>query len=199
MATPSAEEDPRHSAFLDLCLLYGDFHRPVFLQAILRWFVESAGRDELDSLRRAIRDRTKLLRRGGRKGRPREENDWNWLRSSAQLVWQREVLGWSWPKIAAAAGMKPTKPNLRTLQNRRDRYAMLLWRATPGRCDDPKKLARILEAKSIQRLYRSRAALPFDTHPEECKKIVLKLAPRGLRVAAGELKRLVFLHGKLKE
>jgi len=184
MASPTTQEDPRHARFLDLCLLYGDFNRPLFLRAILHSFVESAGPAELETLRRAIRDRAESLRRRDKGGRPRAERDWKWIRAAAQLVWQREILDWPWPKIAAAAGLKPTRPNFRTLEFRRDRYALLVWQALPGRSDRPGKLRRMLDAKPIQRLLRSRLALPFDTHPKECKKLVLKLAPRGLHLAA---------------
>ena len=187
MASPTAPEDTRHARFLDLCLLYGDFNRPLFLRAFLHSFVESSSPAELEALRRAIRDRAKSLKRGGKEGRPRAERDWKWIRAAAQLVWQREILDWPWPKIAAAAGLKPTKPNLRTLEFRRDRYALLIWQALPGGANDPHKLRRMLDAKPIQRLLRSSLALPFDTHPEECKKIALKLALRGLHLAASLL------------
>ncbi|HKO03794.1 MAG TPA: hypothetical protein VJW51_03550, partial [Candidatus Acidoferrales bacterium] len=120
--------DP-HATLHDLCLAYGDFNRPVFLEAILRWFVDSADPKELAALRRAIRDRAKVLTHGGKGGRPRAEHDPNWLRRSAQLAWQKDILHWTWPKIAATAGIKPTLANIRTLQNRRDRFALLVWRA----------------------------------------------------------------------
>lgn len=187
MIARTTEEDPSHARFLDLCFLYSDFNRPVFLEAILHCFIESAGPSELKSLRRGIRDREKALPRNGRKGRPRAEHDWNWIRRSARLAWQREILHWSWSGIAAAAGMKPTKPNIRTLHNRLDRYAVLVWKATPGPSSEPDVLAKTLQARHIQLLFRSRTALPFDTHPEECRKIVLKLAPRGKEVVANEL------------
>jgi len=187
MAAPTTDEDPRHARFLDLCLLYGDFNRPVFLEAILQSFIESASPSELKSLRHAIRDRENALRRSGKKGRPRAEHDWDWIRHSAQLAWQKEILHWSWRRIATAAGMKPTKPNIRTLHNRLDRYAALIWKTTPGPSSEPEVLAETLQARHIQRLCRSRTALPFDTHPEECKRIVLKLAPRGKAVVASEL------------
>lgn len=191
MAAPTTEEDPRHAQFLDLCLLYGDFNRPVFLEAILQSFIESASPTELKSLRRAIRDRENALRRNGRKGRPRAEESWDWLCSTLKLVWQRDIEGWSWSKIALANGIKPTGDNIRTLQKRRDLYAMLVWRALPGRTDNRKELMQMLNRKALQLLLRSRVALPFDTHPEECRKIVLALASRGLGVAGNELNRFV--------
>ncbi|HKO06050.1 MAG TPA: hypothetical protein VJW51_14930 [Candidatus Acidoferrales bacterium] len=184
MPPPAIEEDPRHAQFLDLCLLYGDFNRPVFLEAILRFFVEAAGAKELAALRRAVRDRAKTIRSGGRNRRPRGEESRAWLRATLRLVWLREVEHWTWPKIAAAAGMKPTKPNIRTLQRRCDHFAVLVWRATHGRGDHPKALRKMLEAKPVQRWYRSQLGLPFDSHPEECKRLVRILVSRGLHLAA---------------
>jgi hypothetical protein len=189
---PTSEEDSRHAQFLNLCLLYGDFNRPVFLEAILRWFVDSASPAELAALRRAIRDRAKSPTHTGKKGRPPADLNWKWICQAAQLVWQREILHWTWRKVAAAAGLKPTKPNFRTLQLRRDRYALLVWGTTAAvgsRDNQPVSLARALEAKSFQRIFRSRLALPFNSHPEESKRIVLALAPRGLHLAANLLSR----------
>src|SRR5208282_4414890 len=111
-------------------------------------------------------------------------HDQDWIRRSLQILWQREILHWPWRKIAAAAGLKPTRPNIRTLRRRCDLYALLVWRATPGRGDDPKALSRMLEAKPIQRWCRSHLGLPFDTHPEECKRLVRSRADRGLHLAA---------------
>ncbi len=36
-----------HGPFRDMCLIYGDFHRTVFLQEIINWFVGSASKAEL--------------------------------------------------------------------------------------------------------------------------------------------------------
>ena len=190
MTSPTTEEDPRHARFLDLCLLYGDFNRPVFLEAILRWFVESADAKELAALRRAIRDRANALKRYGKRGRPLAEHHPDWIRRSLQIVWQREILHWPWRKIAAAAGLKFTKNNIRTLQNRCDRYALLVWHTLPDHAGRPHALARLLDSKSIQRVLRSRLSLPFGTHPEESKRLVRTLVDRGLHVAASDFRSL---------
>lgn len=181
--------NPRHARFLDLCVLYADFNRPVFLEAILQWFVESASPGELKALRHAIRERAKALRRHAKKGRPRAEESWTWIRSTLKLVWQKEILGWSWHEIATAVGLKPSRPNLRTLQLRRDLYALLVWEGLPGRTDDPEGFNKMLDSKPIQRTLCSRLSLPFDTHPKECKQLVLALAPRGLALQASRMRR----------
>ncbi len=190
MTSPTIEEDPRHAPFLDLCLLYGDFNRPLFLEAILRSFVESAEAKEVAALRRAIRGRAKHLKQNRKKGRPSAEHDPDWIRRSLQIVWQREILHWPWRKIAPAAGLKPTKGNIRTLQNRCDRYSLLVWHALPTRAGQPQALKRLLQSKPIQRMLHSRISLPFHTHPQECKRLVLVLASRALHLAAKLPRRL---------
>ena len=54
-----------HATLHDLCLVYGDFNRPAFLEAFPRWLLDSADVGELAALRRALRDRAKALSRGG--------------------------------------------------------------------------------------------------------------------------------------
>ena len=188
MAVSSHPDDPRHSEFLDLCLLYGDFNRPVFLKAIRHCFLESASTAELESLRRAFRDRAKSLRQHVKKGRPRAEQSAAWISSTLKLVWMRDIEGKSWRQIAQAAGLKPTRPNLRTVQVRRDLFAVLVLKALPPRTDDPAHLDNFLDNKRVQLLLRSRLALPFLTHPRESRKIVQVLVSRGLTLEAARLR-----------
>jgi len=190
MTVSSPEDDSCHSEFLNLCLFYGDFNRPAFLEAIRHWFIESASAAELKSLRSAIRDRAAALRRQHKKGRPRAEQSPAWISSTLKLVWMHDVEGKSWRKIASAIGLRPTDDNLRTLRNRRDHYAMLVWREVAGRGGGPEALSGMLESKHFQRLLRSKLALPFDSHPAECKKLVLAIAPRGLEAVSKESSRL---------
>ena len=189
MSSPTRAPDFRHAQFLDLCLLYGDFNRHLFLKAILQSFVDSASPAELKTLRRAIHDRANTMKRNTRKGRPRAEQDPHWIRRSLQIVWQKEILHWPWRRIAAAAGLKFTKANVRTLQIRRDLYAQLVHHALPPFPDQPHALARLLDSKPIQRALRSRLFLPFDSHPEECRRIVLALASQEKQTAFLEVAR----------
>jgi hypothetical protein len=165
-----------------------EMRRSVFLEA-LAWISSSATPAQLQALRRAIVHRLKSLKHTA-KGRPRAEESRQWREATAKLVWQREVEGWPWPQVAEAAGLKPTKPNLRTLQNRRDHYALLLWKQLPAAADDAQSLRRLLESKRLQRQLQSCLALPFNQHPAKCRQLVLKLAPIGLRAAANEFSRL---------
>jgi len=190
MTSPATDEHPGRSHFLDLCILYGDFNRPVFLAAFLQSFLGSASPDELKSLRRAIRDRGKALRRNRSKGRPRTGQSWNWICSTLKLIWEHDINRRSWREIASAAGIKSTEHTTRAFQKRRDHYAMLIWEALPGRIEQPGELGRMLNSRPVQRLLRSRLALPFDTHPQECRKIVLALAPRGQEICLNELTRI---------
>jgi hypothetical protein len=181
--------EARHGHFRDLCMLYGDFNRPVFLEEVLN-FLRGAGEQELISIRERIQRRAKQLRTGGKKGRPRGQDDPNWRGQALKQVWQREIFGWSWPKIASAARMNPTKPNIRTLQRRREEVAEMIWRKLPAYTDLP-DLERLLSQKDVQTLLRFEVGLPFKTNPEECQKLILKLAPLGLKVAADSLTRSV--------
>jgi len=183
--------DP-HEILLNLCLAYGDFNRPAFLEAIRHWFVNSASPSELAELRRAIRDRANDLKHTSKKGRPIAAHDPVWIRRALQIVWQKEILHWHWRKIAAASGLKPTKDSIRTLQNRCDRYALLVWNAIPpvvSSGDHRRAFSKMLDSKPIQRLLRSRLSLPFHTHPRESRRLVQSLTARGANLAAKQLSR----------
>jgi hypothetical protein len=114
-ATVDDSEELRHGHFRDLCMLYGDFNRPVFLEEVLI-FLRSANKEEIATIRRSGQRRTEILRHGGRRGRPRAHDDPDWLHKAFMEIWQKEILGWTWQKIASEAGMEPSKPNIRTLQ-----------------------------------------------------------------------------------
>ena len=68
-----------HGPFRDMCLAYGDFCRPIFLETIRDWFIRNANKTELAELRKAISARSANLGKGGRRGRPRAKDDHNWL------------------------------------------------------------------------------------------------------------------------
>jgi hypothetical protein len=183
-------DEDGHGPFRDSCVIYGDFYRPVFLEEFVRWFVRSADKAELAVLRKAVRVRAAAIRKGGKRGRPRARDDDEWLIKAKVETWQRHILGWSWPQIAIEAGLEPTRPNCRTLQRRQDEFAAMIWRALPPYAEQPERLKTLLESKAIQQLLWVRVGLPFKTHPEECKKIVLALAPRGLKAQADIITRI---------
>jgi hypothetical protein len=191
------EKDPLdydpHGHFRDLCMLYGDSNRPVFLNEIREWFIRGANKQELSEIRKAVGARAKGLRGGGKRGRPRARDDENFLIRARLTAWRRVVLRWTWKQIVREAGLKATKPNERTVQRRVDYLAAMIWRALPDArlAEDAERLRKILELKPIQDLLRFEVGLPFRDHPEECKKIVLELAPRGLKASAEITARLV--------
>src|SRR5215469_6312366 len=182
-----------HGRFRDICLVYGDFYRDVFLEQIKEWFISSASNEELAAIRRSVTARAQTLRhQSGKRGRPRGEDSEEFLYQARLVAWRRIICKWKWERVTEAAGLVPSKPNIRTIQRRLDYLAGMIWRALPQtqHADHPEKLERDLEAASLQRWIRSKTGLPFDTHPEECKKIVLKLAPRGLSATAEIISRL---------
>jgi hypothetical protein len=94
----------------------------------------------------------------------------------------------------------------RTLSRRVDRYSAIIWRACidlgswKPHDDERSNLARIEEdlrrAETLRAWLWAKAALPFgrlqgSDFTEGCTKIVLTLAPRGEKAAAGEIVRRV--------
>jgi len=133
-------------------------------------------------------------RERGNKGRPRADRDSDWIAKAGRLAWQRHVRAWSWRKIAEHAGFRPLdgdwKTIERTLRRWVDQYAALVWSAIPLRARGPEGLREgCLDDAATQYCLRDKALLPFNLHPEPCKKLVLKLAPRGQRVHARNLVR----------
>jgi hypothetical protein len=128
----------------------------------------------------------------GRRGRPRAHSDRDWIAKAGREAWQRHVLGWNWRKIAEHAGLRPSKENWqgveRILRRRMDQYAALVWNAIPLAARGPAGLREgSLDDRTTQYCLRDKAGLPFDSHPDQCKKLVLKLARRGQKIQARNL------------
>lgn len=206
-ATPDATLDfdaDGHGPFRDLCVVYGDFHRPVFLQVIINWFVRSASKTELAALRKAISLRSNDVGRGGKRGRPRGRDDADWLVKAKVTAWHRIVDGWTWKRIAESGGLKPNHKNIRTVERtlarRRDQYAAVIWQACVeaavwrnGDSDEIhlQRLESALETMRFRQLLWIRAGL-FGPSSDPgwicgCKNIVLTLALRGGDAAGKEL------------
>jgi hypothetical protein len=213
-----------HGMFRDLCAIYGDSHRPIFLSQILEYFLRTANQAELKAIRKAVQGRERRFRDRGRsvglgeqfdaewlkqanvrltpvargdreqsnRGRPRAHSDSDWIAKAGRVAWQRHVFGWAWRKIAEYAGLKPSDENWeaieRTLRRWVDQYAALVWRAIPLRARGPEGLCEgSLDDRQIQYCLKDKAGLPFQSHPEQCKKLVLKLAHRGAKAHARSL------------
>ncbi len=193
-----------HGPFRNMCLVYGDFHRTVFLQEIINWFIRSASKAELAALRKAVSLRSADVRKGGKRGRPRGRDDADWLVRVKIAAWRRIVERWTWRRIAESEGLKPNRRNIRTIERtltrRQDQYAAIIWEACSMAgvwktgADSDTNRARLEKGLETQRLRLwlwSKAGLPFKELSEGCKKIVLALVPRGGEAAGRELAQLL--------
>lgn len=202
--TPLDFDADGHGPFRDLCLIYGDFHRNVFLQEIINWFVGSASKAELAALRKAVSLRSADVGKGGKRGRPRGRDDADWLVKVKVEAWHRIVDDWTWWKIAESEGLKPTTRNIRTIERtlsrRQDHYAAIIWDACSmagvwkPSADTNTNFARLEEGLKTQHLRQwlwLKTGLPLKELPEGCNKIVLALAPRGGETAGKELVQLL--------
>jgi len=193
-----------HGHFRDLCLVYGDFHRAVFLQEIITWFLHNASKAELACLRKAVAARAGKISKGGRRGRPRAQEDSDWLLAARRIVWRRIVDGWTWPRVAEMEGMRPDKKNFhtieRTLGRRRDRFAALIWKACSDfslwRAGDSsevnlERLHRALESQQFRQYLWVKAGLFGPSADgkwiDGCGKIIERLYFRGQTAADEEL------------
>ena len=175
-------DEHHNDSFRDLCMLYADFNRPVFLEQILR-FVASYGasKAELSAIRAAVQKRTKQLAKRGKRGRPRAAESDAWMQKAITAAFRKHVLGWNWPRVTESIGMKPTKPNIRTVQRRERQFAEWIADSMPAESLETsitggrysmKLRDGALDSPRNRYWLRSKTGLPFDTRPEECKKIV---------------------------
>lgn len=222
-AIPEVSEDATldmdtdgHGPFRNMCLIYGDFHRTVFLQEIIDWFIRSASNTELAALRRAVALRSNALPKGSKRGRPRARDDSDWLVAVKTDAWRRIVEDRTWKNIAESEGLKPSRGDLRTIERtrtrRQDEYAAIIWGAAThadvwrGADTLESNLRRLSEAMDTPR-FRQRlwvkAALFGPSSDSEwiegCKKIVLTLTPRGGRAAGAELIRIIRYRKKKRQ
>jgi hypothetical protein len=186
-------EHPAIERFRGDCMLFLDFNRPVLLEEVDR-FIWSATNDELPTLRKAIAERTKVLRaRPGRRGRPRGDRDEKQKRRNFKVAWRHHVVEQTWRQIAEADGLRPTKENFRTLQRRRDSYAAVVWdalrNALSGADPSPERIKLALEDLKTQQWLQGEAGLPFGVAPGECKALVETLVPFGRKESGNEFGR----------
>jgi hypothetical protein len=181
MSARPPDDDP-HGKFRDLCLLYGDFNRAIFLEEILNFIAGfGATAAELSAIRTAVQQRAKQLPKRPRKGRPRAEEDREWMQRAVAAAYRKHVLGWSWSRVTESLGMKPTKPNMRTVQRQIVQVTEAIADAIPPECWETvlvggrykKKLREgALDSKRLRLWLTSKLGLRFDTRPDECKKLV---------------------------
>jgi hypothetical protein len=68
--------------------------------------------------------------------------------------------------------------------------AAKIWRLLPPGCEGGKALEKFLQYRGNQDLLRWETGLPFNSKPDECRRIVLKLAPRGLDAEVAIVERM---------
>jgi hypothetical protein len=175
----------RTTGFEITSFVYRHFHRPVLIQEILR-FIDASDPAEMSAIRGAIQSRTKAYRGHRKKGRPAAEKDPEFKRLALTQAWQTHVLGWDWKRVVGAEGRSATKTSHRTLQRRLDKLAGILYDTLPvwAKGHEVKgykclPLEEALADPRIQQTIRMKIELPFDSHPDECRKIVFGLARRG--------------------
>jgi len=193
-----------HGPFRDMCLAYGDFYRPIFLETIRDWFIRNANKTELAELRKAISARSANLGKGGKRGRPRAKDDHNWLMGAKTAAWRRLIDRWTWRRIAESEGTKLNPRNIRvverTLSRRQDQYAAIIWNACSqtgtwrsgvGIDANLKRLRDALETARFRQWLWTKAGLFGPSSNAEwtdgCKKIVLGLVGRGEKAAGRNL------------
>jgi hypothetical protein len=181
----------------------------VFLEEILGFISSSiTSRGEIEAIRSALRKSEERIKERQRmkRGRPRAWDNEAWIQTAMTAAFRRRVLDWTWPKVTESMRLKPTKPNIRTIQRRELRFAELIFDAIPpvGAWEDDghygKKLKpEILDRKPVQQWIMSKTGLPFDDRPGECKKMVLALAPLGLKASTDSwLRQIRELYRKKK-
>lgn len=199
-------EGDGHDGFRDVCMVCMDFAhlRPIFLSQIL-CFVRGADKHDLAIIGKSVRERAKSRDLWKKRGRPRAQDDDRLSYRARKVVWLRHVEGKTWRQIAEALGMpiieanKNTEGNIKTvswtLQRLENYIAAKIWKAMY-----PSYVVRqgeqrgelkpgVLEHKPAQQWLWIKAGLPFRERPEECKKIVKALWPRGLRAATEQDQR----------
>jgi hypothetical protein len=202
-ARPGISGD-RHKRFRELCVVYGDSCRQVFLDEFVMWFVRFATKSELGRLSREIATQSRRIDQNRKpKGRPRAEDLPSWLGNARDAAFKRIVYGWSWARIARSEGKKPSKPNIQTLKNRQDRYAGIIWevcsetgvwQSGSGTEADIVRLRNSLETTMFRMVLCRRALLPFSIFrgqdlTAECEKVVMTLAPQGGKIVGRQFVR----------
>jgi len=186
----SPNADP-HAKFRELCILYGDFNRGVFLEEILNFIAGfGATKTELSAIRTAVQKRTRRLAKRPQRGRPRAGESDAWMQKALTAVYRKRVLGWSWSRVTESSGMKPTKPNIRTVQRQSEQVAEIIADAIPAEWWETvvvsgrygRKLREgALDSRKLRLWLISKTGLRFDTRPEECKNV----AEASLRMSGG--------------
>lgn len=194
--------DP-HGSFKGLFTMCGDFGnlRPVAQEQTIL-FITEANHAELAAIRKAVAAREK---RGwhSHRGRPGifKENDLS--ARALRAVWMRYVERKKQGDISQALGMPDNSPDAKGTSVRRleDYLAAMIYKAFRPEWQVHVGLGLeqyeydikpgILDDKTVQTYLQSQTGLPFNSHPEECKRIVTNLWPRRIPAYWKQLERHV--------
>jgi hypothetical protein len=196
----SERDRKEHGGFREICMVMGDFpaNRPLFLEQVVL-FIRGTDQRELGAIRRVITERRRTVRRPER-GRPDVRNDEKIMARAREASWRRIVRMQSEEEIAGVLGMAIVAPvrgaggrievpgNInsikRQLQRLEDYLSAAIWNAISPNYVRVSGAGReiapgALDHKDLQTYIGYCTGLPFRTHPEECKRIVQTLWPRG--------------------
>jgi hypothetical protein len=197
-----------HLGFRSICMVCGDYPhlRPDFLGQIL-CFVRTASKHEVAAIRKAVQGRARSRDLMKKRGRPSALDDDRLTYKARPVAWLRHVEHKKWRQIAEAVGMRVIRPDneqcgniravTRTLQRQEDYLAARIWEAVPfyWRVREGPHGGELrpeaLEHKPLQQWIWIKAGLPFREYPEQCKRIVNALWPRGLRAATEQTQRYI--------
>lgn len=195
-------DQAQHGWFRDVCVALGDVpaNRPLFLKEILLFIQDSKAR-ELAVIREAVARQRKKVKRV-RRGRPDVRHVEAIMDRAFRVAWMRIVQQRTDIEIAQAIGLRIIEPirlkngltsragNLASIRRQihrlEDYFAAQIWRAIPATFTRVSAAGReiapgALDSKQLQNLIRWHVGLPFDSHSEDCKRIVERLWPRGSR------------------
>jgi len=194
VAEEFARDWKQHRWFRTVCMTLGDFpaKRPLFLTEILT-FIRDARRDELAKIRKAVAEQRKTKTR--QRGRPGVRKDERIMTTALRVAWMRHVEGRTWQQITHAFPQYGHDEKFKTLRNLEGYLAAAIWRTIPSNYTRQSAKGReiapgALDSRPLQRWIRWHTGLPFDSHPEESKRIVQALWPHGFAVVSKLEKRL---------
>jgi hypothetical protein len=191
----SDQDWAQHGWFRTVCMCLGDIpaNRSVFLREILL-FILDADKGELAQIRKRVAEYARVKR--PTRGRPDVRTNDNIMATALKVAWMRHVEHKKWQEIASTLPEYSHDDKFKTLRNLEDYAAATIWRVLPPNCTRLSALGReiapgALDTKQVQTYIRFYTGLPFDTHAEECKRIVAALWERGADVDGKRLERSI--------
>ena len=116
------------------------------------------------------------------------------MTTALRVAWMRHVDGRTLRQITHAFPLYWHDEKFKTFRNLEGYLAAAIWRAIPSnyvrQSANGREIAPgALDSMPLQKLIRWHTGLPFDSHPEESKRIVQALWPRGLAATWKQLEK----------